>query len=234
MDNVENLRKAFAPLGERLHYFESGLYLMKSNEFDLPVNQHDYYYYDMINKIGRDVNQFDPVSVYEVANEYLFRACQIVELLRSGKKKKAENDVNKWNYWEEELIEYVLNLASIIKSREDSYLASSQKNSIPTELKVIQLPENFTISEFQLHFKPKAHYTIALLMYYLSKAGIMPNYEQGQYGKIAPIFGIHEKTIAADIRKLNLKSKKEIKPVKELVEGLLNIITEDYTKAPKE
>lgn len=232
MDNKEPLRNVFYPLGERLNFFESGHYLLSKKDFAVSVNQDEYSYYDLIDQIEREVNKFDSIAVYELASEYLLRTYKIIELLEKGRKKYTQKEKVKFENWKEELEEYLSSLAGIIMAREDIYqLSKPEKDNYPSN-KVIQLPDKFTIRDIQLHFKPKPHEEIALLMYYLSKAGIMPPYEQSQYGKIAPIFGIHEKTIAKDIRYIGTPSKPKLGKLKKLVEALLETINDDYTKAP--
>lgn len=231
MDTLDNVRKAFSPLGERLHFFEAGLHLLPNNDHDIEINQHDYFYPALIDKVGRDVNSHDTNQVYNIANEYLFRTNRILGLMNEQKKKTKEIKNGKWDMWLSEIYEYLHQLLVILDAREEIY----QSKTNPTvHNKTIQLPENFTIKELQVHFKPKhPHSTIALLMYYMSKIGIMPPYDQGQYGKIAPIFGFHDKTIAKDMRHLSIESKSDLTKVQKVVETLLEAIAEDMANAKK-
>ncbi len=231
MNTLDNVRKAFSPLGERLHFFESGLHLLPNNDHDLEINQHDYFYPAMIDKVGLDVNAHDTNEVYNIANEYLFRANRVLELLNEQKKKNKDINEIKWDMWASEIYEYLHQLLVILDAREDIY--QSKTNTTVTN-KSIQLPENFTIRELQVHFKPKyPHSTITLLMYYMSKVGIMPPYDQGQYGKVASIFGFHNKTIAKDMRHLSIESKSDLMKVQKVVETLLDAITEDLANTKK-
>lgn len=232
MEALETIRKAFAPLGERLHFFEVELHLLPNNEHEIHVNQHDYFYFDMIDKIGRDVNQFEVTQVYDVGYEYLLRTHRVLERLKGQRKKNRKIPVGKWEMWESEIYEYIHQLLAILEARDDAY-HRVKENTVPTVGdKIIQLPENFTITDLQTHFKPRySHPTIALFAYYMSKAGILPPYHQREFGKIASLFGFHSKTIEKDIRALNPDSKADLIKVKSVAESLLEAISEDLAKA---
>lgn len=231
MDTLNNARKAFAPLGERLHFFETGLHLLPNNDHDIEVNQHDYFYPAMIDKVGRDANSYDVKEVYKIAYEYLFRANRVNELLEGQKGDNRDIKATKWEMWNSEIHEYLNQLLAILQAREEACQTYADTNIV---VQHIQLPENYTITQLHAHFKPKyQHSTIALLMYYMSKVGILPPYEQREFGKIAPIFGFHDKTIAKDIRNVNPESKSDLKKVLEVAENLLAAISSDLTKASK-
>lgn len=234
MDATDNVRKAFAPLGERLYFFESELHLLENNEHDIPINQHDFYYHDMIDKIGRDVNRFDSFQVYLTAEEYLKRTYRLTHQLVRQEKENKSVSRDKWQMWEAELYEYLHGLLAILDAREEIYKETVSTNATVVIEKKIELPKDFTIKELQVHFKPKYNYSvIAALMHYMSKAGILPPYEQSEFTKIAPIFGFHSKSIAKGIRFLNPNSKSELKKVKAVVDALVEAISEDLQKANK-
>ena len=232
MEILESVRKAFATLGERLYFFEAKFHFLPNSEHEIHVNQHDYDYLTMIDKIGRDVNRFEITQVYEVAYEYLLRTHRVLEELVMQQRGKNTVPESKWKMWNSEIYEYLHQLLAILEARDDAYHRKIENKGYANDDKLIQLPDNYTITDLQAHFKPRyTHPTIALLLYYMSKVGILPLYHQREFGKIASLFGFHSKTIEKDFRNLNSDSKSDLIKVKSVAENLLESITDDLAKA---
>jgi len=227
MNTFDNVRKAFAPLGERLHFFEAGLHLINNNEFDIAVNQHDFYYNDMIDKVGRDVNLYDSAEVYELANEYADRAIKILLGFKKQKESSDEAKLNKWEDWDNELHEYLIHLYAIMDTREERFKKiqeSSQHNIIQ---KVFELPENFEASDYTDDFTPKlSSKQAALFLLLLKNQGLIPMYTDTALAKLSTVFFARN---AQNVRKniINIHEiRKEAKELSKLKSFLLSMVEE--------
>ena len=231
MSNDAPLREVFEPLGNRLYDYESKKY-MSNNPFGNATHEDypfeiSFPYHDIMEGIGREVNSYDPVEVYNEAKYYAGRVEKVVKSLQRRTQKvfwdgRETMEVGRCTYpvtktiqlsddeqerlfqgWKEELMFCYSVLREIMEAR-SHVIPENKKMIVKQEATPIMLPEKLPIRNLQKHFTPYFSATqSAIFLQYLKDLQVIPSYIPSDIGRLGQfLFGRTQKDITVGLAKI--------------------------------
>lgn len=250
MPTLTDVKELFAPLGKRLYHFESKKYKTESWRYMDDLLKISYFDYQrLMEDIAKNSNLYDPNLVCEEAKYYLLRTTNILNNLEPIEKeltffvgetrtKIATEDMkNFWSsFYVNEISCYIDNLHTIINTCEQSPENIHRKKRIsPVEQQVIELPENFTVTQLNKHFDPQLSVaTTTLFLYYLREKSVIPPYSDMALGKLAEVFFVrNQKNITKNLTNIYevKESEKNLIELKKVLQALIKEIDKDINDA---
>jgi hypothetical protein len=258
-DKPTTVKELFTPLGERLFEFESGRYhddvghyIMEWDE--ISYNSHS----EIFDNIGKLANYFNPAEVYEEAQHYIARVKAVFEILEPPAFEKVEYDqLEGWDKivskppteerkqelmegYKLELNSYLKDLDALMKARKGYFSSKPEAAENNPKLQnmqqtVIQLPENFTVTQLNKHFDPQLSVNqAALFLYYLREQAVLPPYSDSSIGVLAEAFFVRNKKGITqgltDIYSIK-ESKEDLNGLKRVLQALIKQIDADLKEA---
>jgi hypothetical protein len=260
MQKPTTVKELFTPLNERLFAFESGRYLQEANRFidQTGLEGYDEDHSKLVYNIGRQASQFNPLDVYNEAITYVERIKAIIESLEpvqyeyvtydhddlqdmNGSRPTTEEQKKIWmERHQRELSGFLKDLEAVLRVREGvihhtAVPEQRKQEAINVNQPVIELPENFTVTQLNKHFDPQLSVNqAALFLYYLREQAILPSYSDSAIGKLAEAFFVrNQKNITKSISDIYTvkRNKDDLKALKLVLDKLLKEIDTDLKEA---
>lgn len=154
MDVKQNVREIFSPLGVRLGYFEYEKYLEDNLNSEVwGIDKAGFYYEDLIETLLKKVNFFEPIDIYNIATEYIFRIEQVFKKINNSefdlramlKRSKKKISISRKNEiiqeWIDELSYYIIHLDMLREAREEFVRRENKKTTFAKKNKIKWLGE---------------------------------------------------------------------------------------------
>ena len=204
MNDKLTIKEEFLPLANRLLFYESGDYLITSEESYSGLydeDKPDYDYEEIIQHVCVRTNLYDSEEVYFEAKKYSKQVKGIIEKLvpktkhishqQPAQELTAEQQEKFMLDCKMELLTYTYYLNIVLRNNYNKYKDQKERSKV-----VFHLHEGFKVGDITQDFHPLlSPKNAALLLHYFTELGITPSYAKGNLARLAtPLFGLSEQT----------------------------------------
>lgn len=249
MEEFKNVEQLFEKLGAFLHSFESKSYLVWKDAPGCDIHEVDlidYTYY--IKEIASHIYSFSAEESMPIVSAYIRR---VEDTIPNLERVQYQIDYEGGNhYWETKMdeddglyllnkykkeLEFTLEHLKAFESVLFKQISQSSKiNPVPVETKaatIIELPNEFTVTQLNKHFTPQLSVNQAtLFLYYLRDLAILPPYSDASIGKLAEAFFVrNQKNITRGLTDIySLKGDDEdLSTLKKVLQSMIKEIDKD-------
>lgn len=241
MNEKLTIKEEFLSLAKRLMFYESGDYLLTSEDSYLGLydeEKHEYDFEQMIQHVCTRTNLYDSEEVYYEAKKYSKQIKGIIEKLEPKKVHTSYQQPDQELSAEQqekflidcrmELSTYTYYLNIILRNNYNKH--KDQKESSKA---VFHLHEGFKVGDITQDFNPLlTPKNAALILHYLTALGITPTYAKGNLAILAkPLFGLSEQTTRTQMTNIYdlLDDNKEVEQVKVILHKLIASLDKGLT-----
>ena len=241
MNDKLTIKEEFLPLANRLLFYESGDYLISSEESYSGLYHEDkpvYDYEEMIQHVCVRTNLYDSEEVYFEAKKYSKQVMGIMEKLEPKTKHTSYQQPAQELTTEQqekfkmdckmELFAYTYYLNIILRNNYNKF-----KNQKESSKVVFHLHEGFKVGDITQDFNPLlSPKNAALLLHYFTALGITPTYAKGNLAILAkPLFGLSEQTTRTQMTNIYdlLDDNNEVEQAKAILHKLIAALDKGLT-----